>query len=126
MKLPQSFKFLIVGILTVTIDFIIYASLVNFGLLTSLAKTLGFVSGVLFAFWSNKNWTFKIKTIKKKHITRYITVYLVSLFINTFINSISLKLLNSTIYPSFALSFIIALFFSASFNFFALKYYAFR
>ena len=49
--------FLLVGLATVTVDFLIYRSLLSLFLMeVNFAKGFGFTGGVLFAYFSNRFW----------------------------------------------------------------------
>ena len=51
--------FVVVGIITVIIDFIVYNVLVEFRLSdVNVAKGVGFVSGTIFSYFMHRIWTF--------------------------------------------------------------------
>ena len=52
-------RFLFVGSSTVIIDFIIYSILYLIGFDSKISKSLGFISGTIYAYYMNKNITFK-------------------------------------------------------------------
>lgn len=54
--------FIIVGLLTVLVDFLVYRLLVIFDIANvDLAKAIGFVAGTVFAYFANRFWTFSHK-----------------------------------------------------------------
>ena len=80
--------FLIVGILTVIIDFLTYRGLFCAQLLDlDSAKGLGFLSGTIFAYFANRFWTFSHNTHAIGSIWRFVVLYALTLSANALINS---------------------------------------
>jgi putative flippase GtrA len=118
--------FLIVGSLTVLIDFLIYRSLVWTGLVSvNVAKAVGFLTGTVFAYFANRFWTFAHKAHAAGSMWRFIFLYAITLGANVLINSIALALL-----PNMAVTiqvpFLLATGVSASLNFIGMKLFVFR
>ena len=118
--------FLVVGIITVIIDFIVYNVLVEFRLSdVNVAKGVGFVSGTIFSYFMHRIWTFGHKTHKPGTAWRYVLLYMSSLGVNVSINSFVLNL-------SFEFQFIILLAFivataaSTILNFIGMKWFVFN
>jgi putative flippase GtrA len=81
--------FLIVGTLTVMIDFLTYRGLVWAQLLSvDSAKGLGFLTGTLFAYFANRFWTFGHKAHAVGSAWRFIFLYTLTLSANVFVNSL--------------------------------------
>lgn len=81
--------FLIVGSLTVLIDFLTYRGLLWaqwFNVET--AKGIGFLTGTVFAYFANKWWTFGHKSHAKGSVWRFILVYSLTLSVNILVNSL--------------------------------------
>ncbi len=80
--------FLIVGLLTVGIDFLTYRGLINLQI-TNLdyAKGIGFLTGTVFAYFANRFWTFGHTHHTSKSIWRFIVVYSITLTSNILVNS---------------------------------------
>ena len=118
--------FLIIGITTVAIDFIAY----NFFLWTQVfsinfSKSIGFLFGTIFSYFSNKNLTFGHQSYKSGSLMRFILVYGVSLMVNIAINSFSIYIISNNSY-NLQIAFLIATIFSATTNFLGMKFFVFK
>tara|TARA_Y100000768_G_scaffold381630_2_gene360634 strand:+ start:773 stop:1180 length:408 start_codon:yes stop_codon:yes gene_type:complete len=91
-KNSKVLRFLFVGSSTVLIDFIVYSILYLIGINSKISKSLGFVSGTLYAYYMNKNITFKSDKKGIKVFISFIILYIFSLFINVSINETLLHL----------------------------------
>jgi putative flippase GtrA len=124
--------FLIVGFLTVLIDFLIYRDLMYFNPLgfnsVNIAKGIGFIGGTIFAYFANRFWTFRRQTTSSGSITRFILVYILGLSANITINYLSIfSLSDAPITPEYILliAFFLAAGFSATLNFIGMKFFVF-
>ena len=116
--------FLIVGLLTVTIDFTLYWITQKFLLNITIAKVTGFISGTIFSFLANRKITFKSLESIQKQLLKFSIIYACTMIINVLINNYLLKHQPFFRYQiSFA--FIIATLTSASMNFIGMKYFVF-
>lgn len=125
--------FIVAGGLTVLIDFIIYRGLIYCNLLgddaINLAKSIGFIGGTIFAYFANRFWTFKNKTVSKGSIGRFALIYSLSLIANIAINHLSILILGIGILNHQTLimvSFILATGVSAILNFLGMKFFVFN
>ena len=109
-------RFLFVGSSTVIIDFIIYSILYLIGFNSKISKSLGFISGTIYAYYMNKNITFKSNKRGAKIFFSFVTLYIFSLILNVYINETLLSLNYFANYTYF-LSFIIATIISATVNY---------
>ena len=116
--------FLIIGILTVLIDYLVYFLSRKFFINTSQAKAFGFISGTVFAFLANRNITFKNHNNIWGHLYKFLILYSGTLFINITINNSLLNLLTDFHYKV-QLSFLITTSTSAVINFIGMKYFVF-
>jgi putative flippase GtrA len=124
--------FLIVGLLTVGIDFLIYHGFIYlqpFGLDSiNIAKGFSFISGTIFAYFANRFWTFNQQTTGFGSIFRFVVVYILGLIANIAINYLCIAWFGS---PALALeytlliAFILATGVSASLNFIGMKFSVF-
>jgi len=124
--------FLVVGLLTVGIDFVIYRGFIYlqpFGLESvNIAKGIGFISGTLFAYFANRFWTFQQQTTGSGSVLRFIMVYILGLVANIAVNYLCIEWFSS---PTIALdytlfiAFIIATGVSATLNFMGMKFFVF-
>ncbi len=120
--------FLIVGTLTVIVDFVIYRGLVT-GLAADvdLAKAVGFVSGTVFAYVFNRFWTFGDRQHAAGSAARFIVLYGATLAINVLINRAGLEILRSLeTAVSVPMAFVLATGVSAALNFIGMKWFVFR
>ena len=124
--------FLIVGLLTVGIDFLIYRSFIYlqpFGLdSVNIAKGFSFISGTIFAYFANRFWTFNQQTTGAGSVFRFAMVYILGLIANIAINYLCIEWFSC---PALAteytllIAFILATGVSASFNFIGMKFFVF-
>ena len=124
--------FLVVGLLTVAVDFAIYRTLIYSNLLGSnvfnLAKGLGFIGGAILAYFANRFLTFNQQTTGKGRIVRFILVYLLGLAANIVVNYLSSHYLNPiAVMPEYILLivFLLATGVSATLNFIGMKFFVF-
>jgi putative flippase GtrA len=118
--------FLIVGSLTVLLDFLTYRALVWYELLEiDFAKGIGFLTGTVFAYFANRLWTFKHNSVAVGAVWRFIVVYLISLSVNIKLNAIILVWLVDTS-TSIQVAFLVATGASTILNFLGMKLFVFR
>lgn len=124
--------FLIVGLLTVAIDFLLYRALMYVNLFgldsVNLAKGVSFIGGTIFAYFANRFWTFNQQTISSGSIARFGLIYIFGLLANIAINHLSIAWLGSMIVtPEYILliAFLLATGVSATLNFIGMKFFVF-
>ena len=123
--------FLVVGLLTVAIDFSIYRGLIYLGLdSVNIAKGLGFISGTIFAYFANRFWTFKKKVARSGSVGRFAIVYIIGLSANILVNYLSILILNHftnliDYQQVLFLAFLLATGISATLNFLGMKFFVF-
>ncbi len=118
--------FLVVGSLTVLIDYCIYYSLLWENLVSvGVAKGIGFITGTLFSYFANRFWTFGHKSHAAGSAWRFSLLYAVTLSANIGINSLAVNLFNA-ISGSPQYAFLIATAVSASLNFVGMKSFVFK
>ncbi|MDC0345976.1 GtrA family protein [Planktomarina sp.] len=118
--------FLLVGLLTVSVDFLIYQSLLS--LLVSqvvIAKGCGFTGGVICAYFSNRFWTFGTVKHPKLNVIRFGALYSLTLLINVSINSGVLIILNEVLFAE-KIAFLLATGTTAVINFLGMKWLVFN
>ena len=90
--------FLIVGTMTVVIDFLTYRGLIWAQLLgVDSAKGIGFLTGTVFAYFANRFWTFGHKVHAVGSAWRFIFVYSLTLGTNVLVNSFLIAWLPSNV-----------------------------
>lgn len=118
--------FLIVGSLTVLIDFISYRTLLWLAFVNiDTAKAIGFIAGTIFAYVANRFWTFSHKPHASGSIWRFILLYSTTLGANVWVNEIALGGLTHLDNP-LVVAFLIATGVSALLNFLGMKFFVFR
>lgn len=118
--------FILVGVLTVLIDFISYQYLYLYSTFNiNAAKGLGFCAGTSFAYLANRFWTFGNKANVSGSIYRFIPLYFCTLAINISVNVVVLDALNYFMHIEHV-AFIVATACSAVLNFLGMKFYVFR
>ena len=118
--------FLVVGVITVLLDFLIYSSLLWTELLAyGPAKAVGFISGTVFSYFANRLWTFGYTKQGWDSIWRFGLLYALTLFVNVMANSAVLTLLVG-VPDDIKIAFVFATILSAALNFLGMKFFVFR
>lgn len=118
-------RFLVVGTLTVLIDYGAYRAFLLLAAAVDLSKALGFLIGTLFAYFANRRFTFESSAPHGWQPARFGLVYLSTLVANVVANALALKALAG--FPlAVTLAFLVATGVSATLNFLAMKYWVFR
>ena len=120
----ESVRFLLVGLSTVAIDLTSYLLLYKSGLNYNTAKIIGFTIGTIYAYFTNKNWTFSSSGSKSKFI-KFILLYSFSMMLNVTINYSVIIVFGETPYV-FLWAFFVATLVSAVLNFLGMKYFIFN
>lgn len=118
--------FLVVGSLTVLLDYMTYRGLVWSGWMNvDSAKAIGFLTGTLFAYFANRAWTFG----HQEHIPgswwRFVLLYTLTLSANVLVNAGCLALF-SAVPAVIQVAFLIATGVSAALNFMGMKWFVFK
>lgn len=116
-------RFLVVGSLTVLVDFVVYLGASVF-VVVLVAKALGFLVGSAFAYWANQRFTFPKTESNRLRLFRFAGVYLIALLVNTFSNLMLLTILGRS-YILVVVSFGLATLLSATLNFLGMKLFVF-
>jgi putative flippase GtrA len=118
--------FLIVGALSVLVDFISYHGLVELKLMeVDIAKASGFLAGTLFSYFANSFWTFGHISERMGSAWRFSALYASTLCVNVLFNALALKLLLD-VPAAFQLAFLLATVVSACLNFMGMKFLVFK
>ena len=121
--------FLIVGSLTVVIDFLAYRKLLWSGVLPlSMAKATSFLIGTAFAYFANRAWTFNRQSHASGSAWRFMLLYALTLGANVVINATVLHLLTDAAMVTSAMhiAFLLATGVSAFLNFVGMKLFVFK
>ena len=85
MLVKQFSKFVIIGVLSTSVNFFVFYILLNVCFCHYLLSSgVGFLSGVFAGFGFNKCWTFEVKRKEISFVGKYILTYCCSLFIGLF------------------------------------------
>lgn len=118
--------FLVVGVLTVAIDFVSYRGLLATGWLgIDPAKAAGFLIGTVFAYFANRLWTFGHHRPAAGSALRFALLYATTLAANVAVNAVLLAVLADWSY-ALQLAFLVATCVSAALNFLGMKLFVFR
>ena len=119
------FRFLIVGVCTVIIDYLIYYCFINYlSIGVNVAKGCGFCIGATFSLLVNRSWTFRSNKKLSEVSLKFIIIYLLGLTVNIFINATVLNTFNS-LRPVFMIAFVVSTATSAILNYFGMKFWVF-
>ena len=81
----EIYKFIIIGIIAVSIDAFVYYLLGNFEFFSyEISKRISFICGAAFAFFFNRSYVFQIKHKNIKQILGFSILYFISFFCNAF------------------------------------------
>jgi putative flippase GtrA len=118
--------FLVVGSLTVLVDFLCYRTLLWSGVdSVALAKSAGFLAGTVFAYFANRAWTFGHRHHRPGTAWRFAVLYALSLGANVAVNGLVLQPLAGTAF-AVQLAFLGATAVSTCLNFLGMKLFVFR
>ncbi|MDF3036205.1 MAG: hypothetical protein K0S28_1479 [Paucimonas sp.] len=117
--------FLVVGSLTVLVDFLVYRGLVWTEMRVDMAKGIGFLAGTVFAYFANKLWTFNRTAHAAGSALRFALLYAATLGANVAVNSLVLSAL-SEIAAAMQIAFLFATGVSATLNFVGMKFFVFK
>lgn len=112
-------RFLIVGSATVAIDLVFYSALLRASAPVPIAKAIGFVAGMIFAWFANRLYTFA-HAGGLRRLTVFVFLYVGTLGLNVAANQIGLSLLGSSKFAYFG-AFLFATGLSATANFLGMK-----
>lgn len=116
--------FILIGALTVLIDYTSYILIQKIEVNISISKAVGFICGTIFSFFGNRNITFKNHNNIFGHLYKFLILYIGTLIINVSINNNLINWLIDFQYKV-QLSFVIATSISAIINFIGMKYFVF-
>lgn len=117
-------RFLIAGSATVCLDALVYSFMLQFGLPIDPSKAIGFLMGTVFAFFVNREWTFRAERHGNRQFAAFAMVYGSGILVNSTTNRILIELIGKE--PTHL---IVAWFFatsaSASWNYLGMRQFVF-
>tara|TARA_Y100000768_G_C23986735_1_gene689343 strand:- start:1922 stop:2317 length:396 start_codon:yes stop_codon:yes gene_type:complete len=118
----EVYRFLIVGICSVSIDFFFYYLIIYLDLLDpNHSKRISFIIGAIFAFYANRHYVFRIDEKKISQYLMFSFLYFISFILNSLVHDYILLMSNLTL-----LSFLCATFVSTVTNFLGQKFIIFK
>jgi putative flippase GtrA len=117
-------RFIVIGCLTVLLDFSLYSGGLVVGLSAPLAKAGGFCAGSIFAYFANRRITFQVGDTQHR-VAAFVMVYLTGLGANVGINELIMIVLAEQVYH-YEVAFLISTLCSAALNFAGMKFIVFR
>ena len=118
--------FIIVGLITVFIDYLIYIFFFNISVSILFSKSFGYISGTIFSYFANKLLTFKDNRIYSKTFFKFILLYIFTLLINTLSNNYLVTIFENNHINFMEISFLISTSISATLNFLGMKFLIFN
>jgi|TARA_B100002003_G_scaffold238233_1_gene256208 putative flippase GtrA len=118
----EIYKFIIIGIIAVSIDAFVYYLLGNFEFFSyEISKRISFICGAVFAFFFNRSYVFQIKHKNIGQILGFTILYLISFLCNAFSHDFVLNKLDIP-----AVAFIFATAISTIINYLGQKFIIFK
>ena len=118
----EIYKFIIIGIIAVSIDAFVYFLLGNFEFFSyEISKRISFICGAAFAFFFNRSYVFQSKHKNISQILGFSILYLISFLCNAFSHDFVLNKLDIP-----AVAFIFATAISTIINYLGQKFIIFK
>jgi putative flippase GtrA len=121
-------RFIVIGVLSVLVDFAVYTLLTGLGLVWDVSKGVSYVSGMVVGFIGNKLWTFESARRSAAEPFTYLVLYATTLGVNVLVNRIALVVLAGWLSAGAVkgLAFLAATGVTTVLNFVGLKWITFR
>jgi len=120
----ESFRFIVVGVSSVVIDFVFYMWLISTGVPTYFSRGVSYFIVLFYSYLLNTHYTFSIGKISKSLFFRYWVLYLLVLIFNVTLNELLLLTFNKSQYAIVLIYFFVTAL-SAIINFKGIKHYVF-
>lgn len=118
----EIYRFLIVGICSVSIDFVFYYLFIYFDFFDpNNSKRISFIIGAIFAFYSNRNYVFRVNQKKFSQYIMFSILYFTSFILNSIVHDYIYSISNLTL-----VSFLCATMVSTITNFTGQKFLIFK
>jgi len=118
----EIYRFLIVGVCSVSIDFLFYYFFIYYDFLDpNNAKRLSFIIGAIFAFYANRNYVFQVNEKKLSQYIMFSILYFTSFILNSIVHDFVYLISNLTL-----ISFLCATIVSTITNFTGQKFLIFK
>ena len=118
----EAYRFLLVGLCSVTIDFIFYYIFIYLDIFEPTnSKRISFILGAIFAFFANRSFVFRVPNRKFSQFVSFSILYLTSFLLNSIVHDYIYLLTSITI-----ISFLFATSVSTVTNYLGQKFYIFN
>jgi len=120
----QFSKFILVGLLSTAVNYLIFFIALHYFFINYLISSgIGFIAGVFAGFFLNKNWTFDSRPVQTKRIIiSYFLVYIFSLALSL----VFLKIAVGIFHISPEIANLLAICLTTCTNFIGTKFYVFK
>jgi putative flippase GtrA len=116
----QIARFGAAGLANVGVDLSVYSALLFTAAPIPIAKGVAFACGTTFAYFANKNWTFRAGKGNSKQFATFAALYAASMAVNVGANSAVIALLGGDFFGK-AAAYCVALGLSATMNFIGMR-----
>lgn len=116
----QIARFGAAGLANVGVDLSAYSALLFFGAPIPVAKGAAFICGTTFAYFANKNWTFRAGKGNSRQFAAFAMLYAASMTVNVGANSAVIAALGESFFGK-AAAYCVALALSATMNFVGMR-----
>lgn len=119
--------FVLNGLISVSIAYLIYWALVSSGKIgINAANGLAYISGIAYGFLANRKWAFQDnELITGSKIVRYVALHVFTLTVNVLVNAIVFNLIRGMT-GDMLFAFLVAISVTTILNFVGLKYWVFK
>ncbi len=118
----EAYRFLLVGLCSVSIDFIFYYLFIYFDIFDPKnAKRFSFIIGAIFAFFANRSYVFQVSEKKISQFILFCALYLCSFIMNSLVHDYVYLITQITL-----ISFLMATAVSTITNFLGQKFVIFK
>jgi putative flippase GtrA len=121
----QIFRFILTGTGATVLDFIVYRAILWITDLLSLSKLMGLFAGLMFAYFVNKGWTFRVGKTTVRSLSKFILLYTFSIILNIVINKCILYFIGKDQELFILFAFCVAALASATVNYTGMKFLVF-
>ncbi len=118
-------RYLAVGVVSFSIDSVLYWSFLTYGMEPAISKSISYVSGMISAFVLNKNYTFRRNETNGGKV-KFFLVYLSSFSMNVIVNNAVITHFPSHIQGSKTVAFLAASAVAILINYFGMKKIVFK
>jgi len=118
----EIYRFIIIGICSVSLDFLFYYLFIYFEILDpNNSKRISFIIGAIFAFYANRNYVFKVNEKKISQYAMFSILYFTSFILNSVVHDYIFLISKFTL-----IAFLCATFVSTVINFIGQKFIIFK